>query len=125
MTGTNSAYVHGSTNGTNGTPILFKVLPMVPLVIPLVQMVMQMVPLASQWYGKPMVPLATNGTIGKITNGTIGKTPKRASASVKLQKNVNFHQDTRCIARCSSIQFRFRTGVRVLDFTTISEDEAQ
>ena len=24
--------------------------------------------------GKPMVPLATNGTIGKIPNGTIGKT---------------------------------------------------
>ena len=28
--------------------------------------------------GKPMVPLATNGTIGKITNGTIGRTPNRA-----------------------------------------------
>ena len=25
--------------------------------------------------GKPMVPLATNGTIGKIPNGTIGRTP--------------------------------------------------
>ena len=35
----NSACVHGSTNGTNGIPISFKVLPMVPLVIPLVQMV--------------------------------------------------------------------------------------
>ena len=33
------ACVHGSTNGTNGRPISFKVLPMVPLVIPLVQMV--------------------------------------------------------------------------------------
>ena len=31
--------VHGSTNGTNGGPISFKVLPMVPLVIPLVPMV--------------------------------------------------------------------------------------
>ena len=55
---------------TNGIPILFKVLPMVPLVIPLVPMVMPMVPLAlpmvplvSQWYHwlplvkLPMVPL--------------------------------------------------------------------
>ena len=33
------ACVHGSTNGTNGRPISFKVLPMVPLVIPLVPMV--------------------------------------------------------------------------------------
>ena len=29
--------------------------------------------------GKPMLPLATNGTTGKITNGTIGRTPNRAS----------------------------------------------
>ena len=28
--------------------------------------------------GKPMVPLATNGTIGKITNGTIGRNPERS-----------------------------------------------
>ena len=28
--------------------------------------------------GKPMVPLATNDTIGKITNDTIGRTPNRA-----------------------------------------------
>ena len=34
-----SACVHGSTNGTNGRPISFKVIPMVPLVIPLVPMV--------------------------------------------------------------------------------------
>ena len=33
------ACVHGSTNGTNGRPISFKVLPMVPLVISLVPMV--------------------------------------------------------------------------------------
>ena len=33
------ACVHGSTNGTNGRPISFKVLPMVPLVIPLVPLV--------------------------------------------------------------------------------------
>ena len=33
------ACVHGSTIGTNGRPISFKVLPMVPLVIPLVPMV--------------------------------------------------------------------------------------
>ena len=25
--------------------------------------------------GKPMIPLATNGTISKISNGTIGRTP--------------------------------------------------
>ena len=36
---TDIACVHGSTNGTNGRPISFKVLPMVPLVIPLVPMV--------------------------------------------------------------------------------------
>ena len=35
----NIACVHGSTNGTNGRPISFKVLPMVPLVIPLVPLV--------------------------------------------------------------------------------------
>ena len=43
--------VQGSTNGTNGIPISFMVLPMVPLVMPLVPMVM--VPLATngyQWY---------------------------------------------------------------------------
>ena len=27
--------------------------------------------------GKPMVPLATNGIIGKMSNGIIGRTPKR------------------------------------------------
>ena len=32
--------------------------------------------------GKPMVPLATNGTIGKITNGTNGRTPNRAYMNV-------------------------------------------
>ena len=64
----NIACVQGSTNGTNGIPISFKVLPMVPLVIPLVPMVMPLVPLAlpmvpliplvSQWYHwLPMVPL--------------------------------------------------------------------
>ena len=80
------ACVHGSTNGTNGIPISFKVLPMVPLVIPLVPMVMPMVPLALSMeplatngtIGKPMVPMASNGTIGKITIGTIGRTPNRA-----------------------------------------------
>ena len=30
--------------------------------------------------GKPMVPLATNGTIGKITNGAIGRTTNRAGS---------------------------------------------
>ena len=29
--------------------------------------------------GKPMVPLATDGTIGKITNGAIWRTPNRAT----------------------------------------------
>ena len=56
----NTVCVHGSTNGTNGIPISFKVIPMVPLVILLVPMVMPMVPFAlpmvllvplvSQWY---------------------------------------------------------------------------
>ena len=54
------AFVQGSTNGTNGIPISFKVLPMEPLVIPLVPMVsmVPLVPLVSQWYHwLPMVPL--------------------------------------------------------------------
>ena len=60
----------------------FKVLPMVPLVIPLVPMVMPMVPLALPivtigTIGKPMVPLATNGTTGKVSYGTIGRTLNR------------------------------------------------
>ena len=65
---TNTACVHGSTNGTNGIPISSKVIPMVPLVIPLVPKVMPMVPFAlrmvllvplvSQWcHWLPMVPL--------------------------------------------------------------------
>ena len=104
----NHACVHGSTNGI---PISFKVLPMVPLVIPLVPMVMQMLPLAltmvplvSQWYHwlpmdhwLPMVPLATNGTIGKITNGTIGRTQNRAHIKSNLIKDsvlLFFLQDT-------------------------------
>ena len=41
------ACVHGSTNGTNGIQISFKVPPMVPLVKPLVPMVMPMVPLGN------------------------------------------------------------------------------
>ena len=68
-----STCVQGSTNGTNGIQISFKVLPMTPLVIPLVPIVMPMVPLALlvvtlvplayQWYHwlqlvkLPMVPL--------------------------------------------------------------------
>ena len=69
----NIACVQGSTNGTNGIPISFKVLPMVPLVKPLVPMVMAMVPLAllmvpmvplvSQWYH--WLPMIKHGTIGK------------------------------------------------------------
>ena len=64
----NVVCVHGSTNGTNGIPISFKVKLMVPMVIPLVPMVMPMVPFAlpmvvlvplvSQWcHWVPMVPL--------------------------------------------------------------------
>ena len=88
------ACVHGSTNGTNGRPISFKVLPMVPLVIPLVPMV----PLVetdgsqycrqstvrvfgvSKWYQRytNIVQGFTNGTNGNTictngnANGTIG-----------------------------------------------------
>ena len=48
--------------------------------------------------GKPMVPLATNGTIGKITNGTIGRTPNRAivvtkEGVTKLLKGLNHSKD--------------------------------
>ena len=46
----NLACVQGSTNGTNGIPVSFKVLPMVPLVKPLVPMVMPMAQMVSQWY---------------------------------------------------------------------------
>ena len=46
------ACVQGSTNGTNGIPISFKVLQMVPMVIPLVPMVIPLVPVVM-----PMVPL--------------------------------------------------------------------
>ena len=45
-----------------------------------------------------MVPLATNGTIGKITNGTIGRTPNRARVNEKgvqkLLKELNTHKAT-------------------------------
>ena len=68
---------------------------MVPLVIPLVPMVMQMVPLALQigTIGKPMVSLATNGTIGKITNGTIGRTPNRGYIGeyCVIMVHINMH----------------------------------
>ena len=49
-----TACVQGSTNGTNGIQISFKVLPMVPLILPLVPMLMLMVPLAL-----PMIPLVS------------------------------------------------------------------
>ena len=45
----NSVCVHGSTNGTNGKPTSFKVLPMVPLVIPLVPMVLLVKTVGSQY----------------------------------------------------------------------------
>ena len=74
--------IHGSTNGNNGLPISFKDLPMVPLVISLVPMAPLVKTDDSQYYRQytvwaklPMVPLATNGTIGKISNGTIGRIP--------------------------------------------------
>ena len=38
--------------------------------------------------GKPMVKLATNGTIGKITNGTIGKTPNGAFVMVNYRFEI-------------------------------------
>ena len=45
----NFACVHGSTNGTNGIPISFKVIPMVPLVIPLIQMLPLVKTVGSQY----------------------------------------------------------------------------
>ena len=36
--------------------------------------------------GEPMVPFASNCTIGKITNGTIGKTPNRASKAGAVRR---------------------------------------
>ena len=44
-----TACVHGSTNGTNGIPISFKVLPMVPLAILLVPMVPLVKTVGSQY----------------------------------------------------------------------------
>ena len=40
--------------------------------------------------GKPMVPLVTNGTIGKITYGAIGRTPNRATLSL-LSRSFSDH----------------------------------
>ena len=40
--------------------------------------------------GKPMVPLATNGTVGKITNGTIRRTPNGARGWEPLKKRRQF-----------------------------------
>ena len=54
--------VHGSTNGTNGIPISFKVLPMV---IPLVPMVPLERPLVAN--------IADNGSVRGSPNGTTGK----------------------------------------------------
>ena len=68
------ACVQGSTNGTNGIPISFTVLRMVPLVLPLVPMVMPM----------PILLIFGN----KITNGTIGRTPNRAFI-IKVQRNTD------------------------------------
>ena len=44
---TNIARVQGSTNGTNGIPISFKVLPMVLLVLPMVPLVIGYVGMTS------------------------------------------------------------------------------
>ena len=84
------ACVQGSTNGTNGIPISFKVLPMVPMVMQLVPLALPMVPM-TPWYAnasivKPMVQLTTNDTIGKITNGTIGKPRTRPLLTAGLKK---------------------------------------
>ena len=49
------ACVHGSTNGANGIPISFQVLPMVPLVIPLVPMVPLVKTVGSQYFRQSTV----------------------------------------------------------------------
>ena len=54
-----NACVQGSTNGTNGVPISFKVLPMVPMVMPIVPLALPMVPLVNQWYYWLRVPAFT------------------------------------------------------------------
>ena len=89
------AFVHGSTNGTNGIPISFKVITMVPLVITLVPMVMPivpfalpmvllvlpmvlLVPLVCQWYHwLPMVPLVK---LPMVTLGEPRTEPKSESS---------------------------------------------
>ena len=62
--------VQGSTNGTISPPIGTNGKPMVPLATNGTTG-----KISNGTNGKPMVPLATNGTIGKISNGTIGRTP--------------------------------------------------
>ena len=59
--------------------ISFKVLPMVPLVIAIGTNgnANGTIGPPNGTNGKPMAPLATNGTIGKISNGTIDKNPER------------------------------------------------
>ena len=55
LTATDIACVHGSTNSTNGIPISFKVLRMVPLIIPLVPMVPLVKTDGSQYYRQSTV----------------------------------------------------------------------
>ena len=57
--------VQGSTNGTIGNTICTNGISKGTIGSP------------NGTIGKPMAPLATNGTIGKISNGTIGRTPNR------------------------------------------------
>ena len=70
----------GFPNGTNGIPISFKVLPMVPMVIGNANGTIDSPNGTIGATGKPMVPLVSHWlpmvrTIGKITNGTVGRIP--------------------------------------------------
>ena len=73
--------VQGSTNGTSGIPISFKVLPMVPLVIPMVPLV---IPLGTNGNANGTIG-PPNGTIGKISNGTIGRTLNTRIVKLELR----------------------------------------
>ena len=78
-----SACVHGSTNGTNGIPISFKVLPRVQLVIPLVPMVPLVKTVGSQ-YCRQLY------SVGKITNALKSHDPIWRPKSNRKAMNRNW-----------------------------------
>ena len=82
----------GFPNGTNVIPISFKVLPMVPMVIGNANGTIDSPNGTIGANGTIGKPLATKGTIGKITNGTIGRTPNGELYYVSHKgETINYH----------------------------------